>query len=92
MNVNGIVAGHCATIQLLGENVYTYGNKDSVVSRLDAPYRPVVPVRSVFGVNGAAWGLVIVNVNGDITVTHRYGPSSIIWAFVDISVTFTTRG
>lgn len=78
------------TLHISGFNVVTQATEDSVIANLTADARPAVPVRVLFGIQGASWGLFVVNTNGEVTVRHRYGDNSLSWDFVDISTTYVT--
>ena len=76
--------------------VYVYGlnvvttDKDTVIATVKNEYRPKVPVRSFFGYGSqsGAWGLLVINSNGDVTVTHKYSSRTLTWNMIDISVSY----
>ena len=41
-----------------------------------------------YGAQSGAWGLLVINLNGDITVTHKYSSATLTWDVVDISVSY----
>lgn len=84
----GAARGGSVTIQMHGSNVHT-ATKDAKVGSVKAEFRPAVPVRALFGVQGVAWGVVSINTDGSINLVHRYGADSLVWSSVDISVTYT---
>lgn len=76
------------TLHLFGENAVTT-QKDSKVGVVTAGYRPKVPVRAIFGVQGSTWGIAAVNTDGSVNLIHRWGGDSATWSFIDISLTYT---
>lgn len=76
------------TVHIQGENALTT-QKDSKVGSVKAAFRPAVPVRAIFGVQGDSWGIVSINRDGSINLIHRYGGDSLTWGLVDISLTYT---
>ena len=81
------VAG-VTTLQIAGGNVLTKADSPTTIGRLDEGYRPSTVVRTLFGVNDGAWGLLTVELNGNIQVTHRFGAESVTWSQVDVSTVF----
>ena len=88
LTVKASRVGSTTMLWVSGEKVHTTLNKAIIIGTLDAPFRPHLPVRTLFGVNGAAWGLLSVETDGRITIYQRYGPDSLQWVFVDISVSW----
>ena len=43
---------------------------------------------ALFGVNDQAWGMVRVDTDGSVYLTHMYSQDEIVWNKVDVSVTF----
>ena len=41
-----------------------------------------------FGVNDQSWGMVRVDTDGNVYLTHMYGQDETVWTTVDVSVTF----
>lgn len=77
------------TVHVYGEDVLTK-TEDTKVGSVKAAFRPAVPARALFGVQGSTWGIVSINADGSINVIHRWGGDSATWALVDISLTYTT--
>ncbi len=84
----GVARGSSVTIQMNGLNVHTTV-KDTKVGSVKAAFRPAVPVRALFGMQGTSWGIVSINTDGSINLIHRYGADSLTWSIVDISLTYT---
>ncbi len=77
------------TVHVFGEDVFTK-TEDTKVGSVKTAFRPKVPVRAIFGVQGSTWGIVSINTDGSINVIHRWGGDSVTWGLVDISLTYTT--
>lgn len=77
------------TVLIYGEGVLTK-TEDTKVGSVKAGFRPAVPVRALFGVQGSTWGIVSINTDGSINVIHRWGGDMATWGLVDISLTYTT--
>ena len=88
LHVEGAARGGSVTVHVYGEDVLTK-TKDTKVGSVKAAFRPAVPARALFGVQGSTWGIVSINADGSINVIHRWGGDSATWAFVDISLTYT---
>ncbi len=88
LHVEGAARGGSVTVHVYGEDVLTK-TKDMKVGSVKAAFRPAVPARALFGVQGSTWGIVSINADGSINVIHRWGGDSATWAFVDISLTYT---
>ena len=89
LHVEGAARGGSVTVHVFGEDVLTK-TEDTKVGSVKAGFRPAVPVRALFGVQGSTWGIVSINTDGSINVIHRWGGDSATWALVDISLTYTT--
>lgn len=76
------------TIYIVGNDALTttHGTK---VGSVKTAYRPKVPARVIFGVQGSSWGIASVDVDGVVKLIHRYGNDSLTWGTVDISVSYT---
>lgn len=76
-------------VHVFGLNVVTT-DKDTIIATVKNEYRPKVPVRSFFGYGSqsGAWGLLVINLNGDITVTHKHNSGTLTWSAIDISVSY----
>ena len=88
LTVEGAARSGSVTVHIQGENALTT-QKDSKVGSVKAAFRPAVPVRAIFGVQGASWGIVSINTDGSINLIHRYGGDTATWGLVDISVSYT---
>ena len=87
--VEGAARGGSVTIHIAGSDVLTK-SKDTKVGSVKAAFRPAVPVRALFGVQGSTWGIVSINTDGSINVINRWGGDTATWSLVDISLTYTT--
>ena len=76
-------------MHIAGNDVLTK-TEDTKVGSVKAAFRPAVPARTLFGVQGTTWGIVSINTDGAINVIHRWGGDSATWGLVDISLTYTT--
>lgn len=56
---------------------------------MKAAYRPKVPARAIFGIQGTSWGIASIDTDGVIKLIHRYGNDSLTWGTVDISLAYT---
>ena len=76
------------TIHISGNDALTttHGTK---VGSVKTAYRPKVPARAIFGVQGSSWGIASVDVDGVVKLIHRYGNDSLTWGTVDVSVSYT---
>lgn len=86
--VEGAARGGSVTVHIQGENALT-SQKDSKIGSIKAAFRPVIPVRAIFGIQGTSWGIVSINTDGSINLIHRYGSDMLTWSLVDISLTYT---
>lgn len=86
MRIEGYGANGHGVIHVSGSNVVTKREKNSVIAGiLDDDAKPGFNVVTLFGVQGEAWGLISVSDLG-VNVVHRYGPESLTWSYVDISI------
>ena len=86
MRIEGYGANGHGFIHVSGSNVVTKREKDSIIAGiLDDDAKPRFNVVTLFGVQGEAWGLISVSDLG-VNVVHRYGPESLTWGYVDISI------
>ena len=76
------------TIHVSGSNSLTRAANPVKVAELADDCTPRVRVMALFGVNGPAWGMVRVDTDGGVYLTHMYGQDEIVWTTVDASVTF----
>lgn len=88
LTVEGAARGGSVTVHIVGNNAMTT-TKGVKVGSVKAAYRPKVPARAIFGVQGTSWGIVSVDVDGVVKLIHRYGNDSLTWGTVDISVSYT---
>ena len=86
--VEGFKRGGCVTIHISGSNSLTRSKNPVKVAELAEGCAPRVRVMTLFGVNDAAWGMVRVDTDGSVYLTHMYGHDEIVWAKVDVSATF----
>lgn len=87
--VEGFKHGGCVTIHISGSNSLTRSANPIKVAELSDGCAPRVRVMALFGVNSPAWGMVRIDTDGSVYLTHMYGQHEIVWAEVDASVTFT---
>lgn len=86
MRIEGYGANGHGFIHVSGSNVVTKREKDSVIAGIfDDDAKPGFNVVTLFGVQGEAWGLISVS-DLSVNVVHRYGPESLTWGYVDISI------
>lgn len=76
------------TIHVVGNNAMTT-TQGIKVGSVKAAYRPKVPARAIFGIQGTSWGIVSVDADGIVKLIHRYGNDSLTWGAVDISMSYT---
>lgn len=76
------------TIHVSGSNSLTRSKSLVKVAELADGCAPRVRVMALFGVNGPAWGMVRVDTDGGVYLTHVYGQDEIVWTTVDASATF----
>lgn len=76
------------TIHVSGSNALTRAASPIKVAELADGCAPRVRAMALFGVNGPAWGMVRVDTDGGVYLTHVYGQDEIVWGQVDASVTF----
>lgn len=88
LTVEGAARGGSVTVHIAGNDVLTNTQGIKVGSVKDA-YRPKVPVRAIFGVQGTSWGIASVDVEGTVKLIHRYGNDSLTWGTVDVSLAYT---
>ena len=88
LTVEGAARGGSVTIHVVGNDVLTTTQGVKVGSVKDA-YRPKVPARAIFGIQGTSWGIVSVDADGIVKLIHRYGNDSLTWGTVDVSVSYT---
>ena len=75
-------------MHIAGNNALT--NTQGVkVGTVKAAFRPKVPARAIFGVQGSSWGIASVDVDGIVKLIHRYGNDTLTWGTVDISLAYT---
>lgn len=86
--VEGFKRGGCVTIHISGSNSLTNSKNPIKVAELADGCAPRVRVMAPFGVNDQAWGMVRVDTDGNVYLTHMYGQDEIVWTTVDVSVTF----
>lgn len=85
--VEGFKRGGCVTIHISGSNSLTRSADPIKVADLADGCAPRVPVTTLFGVNGSAWGMARIDADG-VYLTHVYGQGEIVWDKVDVSVTY----
>lgn len=76
------------TIHISGSRALTHRDSPIKSAELANGCAPHVPVMTLFGVNAPAWGMVRVDTDGSVYLTHMYGQDEIVWAKVDASVTY----
>ena len=76
------------TVHISGSNSLTRAVNPVKVAELADGCAPRVRVMTLFGVNDSAWGMVRVDTDGRVYLTHMYGTDEIVWTKVDVSVTF----
>lgn len=76
------------TVRIAGNDALT-NTQGIKVGSVKAAYRPKVPARAIFGIQGTSWGIASVDVDGIVKLIHRYGNDSLTWGTVDISLTYT---
>lgn len=86
--VDGFKRGGCVTVHISGSNSLTRSKNPVKVAELADGCAPRVRVMTLFGVNDSAWGMVRVDTDGRVYLTHMYGHDEIVWNKVDVSVTF----
>lgn len=86
--VEGFKRGGCVTIHISGSNSLTNSKNPIKVAELADGCAPRVRVMAPFGVNDQAWGMVRVDTDGNVYLTHMYGQDETVWTTVDTSVTF----
>lgn len=77
------------TIHISGSNSLTRSSNPIKVAELSDGCAPRVRVMALFGVHPPAWGIVRIDTDGSVYLTHMYEQHEIVWAEVDVSVTFT---
>lgn len=86
--VEGFKRGGCVTVHISGSNSLTRAVNPIKVAELADGCAPRVRVMALFGVNDQTWGMVRVDTDGSVYLTHMYGRDEIVWSKVDVSVTF----
>ena len=86
--VEGFKRGGCVTIHISGSNSLTRSKNPIKVAELADGCAPRVRVMTLFGVKDSAWGMVRVDTDGRVYLTHMYGQDEIVWTKFDVSVTF----
>ena len=76
------------TVHISGSNSLTRAVNPIKVAELADGCAPRVRVMTLFGVNDHAWGMARVDTDGSVYLTHLYRQDEIVWATVDVSVTF----
>lgn len=76
------------TIHISGNNSLTRQKDPIKVAELADGCAPRVRVMTLFGVNDQSWGMVRVDTDGSVYLTHMYGQNEIVWTKVDVNVTF----
>lgn len=78
-----------ATIHVHGNDVLTRASQIKI-GTIDSRYLPKVAVSTLFGVaKSGAWGLLSIDTDGDICLTHLYDEGELTWGSVSVSVTYT---
>ena len=90
MTIEGVRVGSFAMLHVQGGGVNTNAEQDTAIAMLEEAAKPKVPVVTLFGMNGNAWGMISVNPNGAVNVMHRYVSGNIVWSNIDISVAWVT--
>lgn len=75
-------------VHISGSNSLTRAVNPIKVAELADGCAPRVRVMALFGVNDQAWGMVRVDTDGSVYLTHMYSQDEIVWNKVDVSVTF----
>ena len=76
------------TVHISGSNSLTRAVNPIKVAELADGCAPRVRVMTLFGVNDHAWGMARVDTDGSVYLTQLYRQDEIVWATVDVSVTF----
>lgn len=76
------------TVHVVGNGALTT-TQGIKVGSVKAAYRPKVPVRAIFGIQGTSWGIASIDTDGTVKLIHRYGNDSLTWGTVDISLAYT---
>lgn len=88
LHVEGAARGGSVTVHVAGDSVLTT-TQGVKVGSVKAAYRPKVPARAIFGIQGTSWGIASIDTDGVIKLIHRYGNDSLTWDTVDISLAYT---
>lgn len=76
------------TVHISGSKALTRAVNPIKVAELADGCAPRVRVMTLFGINDSSWGMVRVDTDGSVYLTHMYGQDEIVWTKVDVSVTF----
>ena len=88
MTVEGIARAGVCTVHIYGEGVVTSDESNTVIAQLKKEFYPKIVFRSLFGINGNSWGILVINDDGTIRLTQRYSPNTVTWSMVDVTATF----
>ena len=88
MVVEGVARAGVCTVHVYGEGVVTSDESNTVIGYLKPGFYPNILFRSLFGINGNAWGILVINTDGTIRLTQRYSHNTVTWVIVDVTATF----
>lgn len=69
MTVEGIARAGVCTVHIYGEGVVTSDESNTVIAQLKKEFYPKIVFRSLFGINGNSWGILVINDDGTIRLT-----------------------
>lgn len=89
MTVEGYASSGAVTLHVRQDSGQTATTTEkSEIALVSDAFRPKVEVRSIFGIQDGAWGMLTVDVDGTVSVSHVFADGQLSWSGVDISVTF----
>lgn len=86
IKIGGRLRCGVATVQVVGSNVGFSNGVDSKIGEVTDAARPLIPVRVLAGIQSGSWILLVINVDGNIYITGKYGGGTV--ANLDISATY----
>ena len=86
IKIGGRLRCGVATVQVFGSNVGFNNGVDSKIGEVTDAARPLIPVRVLAGIQNGSWILLVINVDGNIYITGKYGGGTV--ANLDISATY----
>ena len=84
--IGGRLRGGVVTVNVFGSNVGFDNGVDSKIGEVIPEARPLIPVRVLAGIQEGSWILLVINVDGNIYITGKYGGGTV--SNLDISATY----